>query len=36
MPRDLSSIRIARLNDLVQGLSSHGILSQRELMDRLE
>jgi len=36
MPRDLSSIRIARLNDLVQELSSHGILPKKELMARLE
>jgi len=36
MPRDLSSIRIARLNDLVQELSSHGVLPRKELMARLE
>lgn len=36
MPRDLSSIRIARLNDLVQELSTHGSLPRRELMTRLE
>lgn len=36
MPRDLSSIRIARLNDLVQELSAHGILPRKELMSRLE
>jgi len=36
MPRDLSSIRIARLNDLVQELSIHGWLPRKELMARLE
>jgi len=36
MPRDLSSIRIARLNDLVQELAIHGSLSRKELMARLE
>ena len=36
MPRDLSSIRIARLNDLVQELSTHGTLPKKELMARLE
>ena len=36
MPRDLSSIRIARLNDLVQELSSRPFLPRKELMSRLE
>lgn len=36
MPRDLGSIRIARLNDLVQELSTHGFLPKKELMARLE
>jgi predicted DNA-binding transcriptional regulator YafY len=36
MPKDLSSIRIARLNDLVSELSTHGCLPRKELMARLE
>lgn len=36
MPRDLSSIRILRLNDLVKELSTHGSLPRKELMARVE